>query len=34
VVVPVREIDIPSPGVTVGGQESPAGHDSSLSGSQ
>ena len=35
VVVPVREIDIPSPGVTVGGQESSAsGHDSSLSGSQ
>jgi cation diffusion facilitator family transporter len=42
VVVPVSEIDIPSPGVTVGGQESPAGedesspggHDSSLSGSQ
>jgi divalent metal cation (Fe/Co/Zn/Cd) transporter len=42
VVVPVTEIDIPSPGVTVGGQESSAGgqessaggHDSSLSGSQ
>jgi cation diffusion facilitator family transporter len=35
VVVPVREIDIPSPGVTVGGQETPAGgQDSSLSGSQ
>jgi cation diffusion facilitator family transporter len=42
VVVPVRELDIPSPGVTVGGQESAlrdrgssAGdHDSSLSGSQ
>jgi hypothetical protein len=41
VVVPVKEIDIPSPGVTVGGQESSAGgresprrHDSSLSGSQ
>jgi cation diffusion facilitator family transporter len=42
VVVPVREIDIPSPGVTVGGQETSAGdgdssargHDSSLSGSQ
>jgi cation diffusion facilitator family transporter len=35
VVVPVREIDIPSPGVTVTGQESPAGgQDSSLSGSQ
>jgi cation diffusion facilitator family transporter len=35
VVVPVRQIDIPSPGVTVGGQESsPEGHDSSLSGSQ
>jgi hypothetical protein len=35
VVVPVREIDIPSPGVTVTGQESRAGgQDSSLSGSQ
>lgn len=35
VVVPVKEIDIPSPGVTVSGQESSAGsHDSSLSGSQ
>jgi hypothetical protein len=35
VVVPVREIDIPSPGVTVGGQEASAeGHDPSLSGSQ
>jgi cation diffusion facilitator family transporter len=35
VVVPVAEIDIPSPGVTVGGQESsPHGQDSSLSGSQ
>jgi cation diffusion facilitator family transporter len=42
VVVPVRQIDIPSPGVTVGGQESSpgsqeshaGGHDSSLSGSQ
>jgi hypothetical protein len=42
VVVPVREIDIPSPGVAVGGEESTApggeestaGHDSSLSGSQ
>jgi hypothetical protein len=30
VVVPVREIDIPSPGVTVGGQESsPRGQESS-----
>jgi cation diffusion facilitator family transporter len=35
VVVPVREIDIPSPGVTVTEQESRAGgQDSSLSGSQ
>jgi cation diffusion facilitator family transporter len=42
VVVPVWEIDIPSPGVTVDGQEATAGgrdysadgHDSSLSGSQ
>jgi cation diffusion facilitator family transporter len=36
VVVPVREIDIPSPGVTVSGQEStaPGGQESSLSGSQ
>jgi cation diffusion facilitator family transporter len=35
VVVPVEEIDIPSPGVTVSGQESSVGgHDSSLSGSQ
>jgi hypothetical protein len=42
VVVPVRQIDIPSPGVTVGGQESTpggedhsaGGQDSSLSGSR
>jgi cation diffusion facilitator family transporter len=39
VVVPVKEIDIPSPGVTVSGQESQAaegagGQDSSLSGSR
>jgi cation diffusion facilitator family transporter len=35
VVVPVREIDIPSPGVTVGGQEStPGGQESSSRGQE